>query len=145
MTINREGFRHVEAFEIGFDDFVEQCVDAPICRVYGRVELATSEAGRLVRFNRCVMVLPGTVCTHEGSPTVMAYRVKRLRGGSFKRGDLVTIRWEELRYVTWLTEAGRDPNGHWCKVTVRESLGAVCPHCGERANSHYRPDLRIVA
>lgn len=142
---NREDFRHVEAFEIGFADFVEQCVDAPVCRVYGRVELATSETGRLVRFNRCVLVLPGTVCTRDGVPTVDALRLKRRRDESFVTGDPVTIRWEELRYVTWLTDAGRDPNGHWCKVTVTENLGAICPHCGERANAHYAPDLRIVA
>ena len=139
----REAFRHVEAFEIGWDDFVEQCREAPVCRIYGRVELATSEAGRLVRFNRAVLVRPDTACTHEGSSTVHAVRLKRTPVGWIV-GDPILIRWTELRYVTWMTDPGTDPNGHWCKVTVEGSLGAICPHCGHRANGHYRPDLRIA-
>jgi hypothetical protein len=142
---NREDFRHIEAFEIGFDDFVEQCLDAPVCRVYGRVELLTAEVGRLVRFNRTVLVIPQSKRLVDGLPAVDAFRLRRQRDGSLKTLGMVTIRWEELRYVTWMTDAGRDPNGHWCKVTVENSLGAICPHCGQRANAHYSPDLRIVA
>ena len=142
----REQFRHVDAFEIGFDDFLQQCKDAPVCRVYGRVAQATSQSGLLVRFNRAVFVLPTTVCTLDGKPSVTAVRLKRDRKtGGWRMNGEVTIRWEELRYVTWMTDAGRDPNGHWCKVTIRSSLGAMCPCCGQRANVHYTPDLRIVA
>ncbi len=113
--------------EITFDQFITACAhDGCIVRAQGKIEDATKARGRLVRFNRSVLVDVTTADFNaDGNPYVIATRVRwNWRAEQY---DIVyrpdgtpwthTLTWTQLDYVTW--KASGDPNGTWIKVTKR--------------------------
>ncbi len=113
MSAGRRDHAHIP--ELLFEEFLERCTTEPLCRVQGRVESKTRAAGRLVRFNRLVRVLPHTVSRGLKGPYV---RVERMRFagrlGYVPTGRFMTITWRNFDWVSW-TIAG-DPNGSWVKI-----------------------------
>lgn len=104
--------------EITFAEFLEIAqANGGIMRVQGKVEDRTKKRGRLVRFNRSVLVLGDTAATNrQGHPYVKVERVRwNWRKQCFaKTGKVFTVTWRLLDWVT--TQACNDPNGTWMKV-----------------------------
>jgi len=101
---------------IGWEDFVEWCRTAPVCRVQGKRTEATRGAGRLVRYNRAVRVL---VHTAEGEGARRRVHAVRVRWDWRRRvwvdlDERMVLQWHELDWVTW--KAAGDPNFTWLKV-----------------------------
>jgi hypothetical protein len=103
--------------EITFAEFLDICRIGCAVRIQGKVESATKASGRLVRFNRAVLVDAESVrTTAAGHPTVRAERLQRTRDGGWRRtGVFMTVSWKLLDWFT--PQAGGDPNGTWVKVT----------------------------
>lgn len=121
MSENR---RHVYADgevdnELTFEGFLDLCRTAAIVRVQGKVESKTKAKGRLVRFNRAVLVYPDSVRfgKRTDEPYVIAERVRwSPKEGIFVlTGVKMRLTWRLLDWVSW-TATG-DPNGTWLKVT----------------------------
>lgn len=113
MSKNR---RHTDIPELGWADFLAVCAHEPILRVQGRVR--PGPYGKLVRFNRSVLVDVNSATRTNQGPCVHAERVRwRQSLGIWRPFDIqMCLEWRCLDWVTW--KAIGDPNGTWLKVTI---------------------------
>jgi hypothetical protein len=114
MSANRRETGQV--VEITFQEWLDACEERPMVRVQGKVESATQQQGRLVRFNRVCVVNPADVQWRDGDPYI---RVQRMRWNKDRlewewKGEFMTLAWRLLDWVTW--KINGDPNDTWVKV-----------------------------
>jgi hypothetical protein len=109
--------RHTDVPELGWLDFIAACDEDDLVRVEGHDIEKTHAAGRLVRFNLAVQVMPETArWLHGQPPRVHARRTRRV-GDALVPTDLtVELKWEEVDWVSW--EPLANPNGRRLKLTV---------------------------
>lgn len=134
MSANRR--HNADVPEITLGEFLNRCRANPLMRVQGKVESATRDAGRLVRFNRAVCVYPDSVRVGPHGPH---FRVQRIRWDPLRvawvlMGEWMTLTWRLLDWVT--PQLGGNPNGTWVKVTeVGELATAALPASKEAASA----------
>ena len=109
--------RHTDIMELGWADFMSACVSDPFVRTEGHDIAKTHDAGRLVRFNLALRVLPETVY-HSGAglPRVHAQRLRRQGDLLIPTDDLFLVTWEELDWISWVPML--PPSGRRLKLTV---------------------------
>jgi hypothetical protein len=109
------GRKHTLVPELGWVDWLTLCREDAYVRVEGHDNAATAAAGRLVRFNRQVAVLPSTA----NGLTVHAEILKRTGERMdllIPSGRTIELNWHELDWVSW--EPHRSASGRRFKVTT---------------------------